>query len=131
MNQNQKNSRWRSKRIGLDIDGENQLQLLKSWFNAHAFFPKAKIEIKRTGHGYHIRIFQEHSIEQNFHVRRNLGDDPTRIFLDEFRVRVVPEWIDTLFNSKRQKGKITKEEDCNILAMPFISRLPCRKERIK
>jgi hypothetical protein len=91
-------------------------------------FPKSKIEVKATAHGFHIRIFKKHSVKANLEVRRMLGDDPMRIAIDEKRLTWgLSSWIDTLFTFKRQNGVISMEEDCNIWALPFASKLPCRK----
>ena len=120
--------RWRSRRIGIDIDSHNRLNLLKTYFNARYFFPGARIEVKATAQGFHFRIFQQHTIKQNLKVRMALGDDPMRIFADEQRMYIgLEEWVDTLFSVKAKGGKINRERDCNVLSLPFCSRLPCRK----
>jgi hypothetical protein len=126
--------RPRANRIGVDLDRPSELQLLKAYFNAKAFFRHNRVEIKATGHGFHIRIYRKcPSITKNMDVRRNLGDDPNRLWFDENRKKLpqLHNWIDTLFSMKLDKGELTYEEPCNILALPFISQLPCRKERVK
>ena len=116
--------------MGIDLDRPSQLQLLRSYFNAKAFFPHSRIEVTETGHGFHIRIYRTcPSIEKNLDVRRNLGDDPNRLMFDENR-KVHPllhDWVDTLFSVKLDKGKLTAEQPCNVLSLPFTSKLPCRK----
>jgi hypothetical protein len=122
--------RRRANRIGVDLDRPSRLRLLMSYFNAKTFFPHNKVEIKETGHGFHIRIYRRcSSIEKNLDVRRNLGDDPNRLWFDENRKKLpqLHGWIDTLFSVKLEKEKLTYEEPCNILALPFASQLPCRK----
>ena len=120
----------RGDRTGVDLDKPSQLQLLKSYFNAKHFFPHSRIEVTETGHGNHIRIHHKcPSIEKNLDIRRNLGDDPNRLMFDENR-KVHPllhDWVDTLFSVKLDRGKLTAEEPCNILSLPFTSKLPCRK----
>ena len=36
----------------------------------------------------------------------------------------------TAFQLKLEKGKLTREEPCNVLALPFFDRFPARKGRI-
>ena len=118
--------RWRDSRIGLDIDAPSELQLLKVFFNAQT--GRNKVDVKRTGKGFHIRIFKKHTITQNFDARRALSDDPMRIEIDEKRLHHgMIEDIDTLFTAKRDKGRITREENVNVLALPSLSRIPARK----
>ena len=120
--------RWRSRRIGVDLDNPTQLKLLKTFFNASHFFPDSKIEVLETGHGYHIKVWRNHLLQDNFTVRMCLGDDQMRLEADEFRVRLgLDHWVDTLFSFKKQDGKITREQPCNFLANPFWSQMPCRK----
>lgn len=124
--------RRRSTRIGLDIDKPSQLQLLSTFFNAHYFFPDRRITVKRTGKGYHFKIYIQHSLRENFITRMNLLDDSIRIKIDEDRVRVgLEDWTDTLFGWKGQAhGKtLSRETDCNPLALPFCSQLPAAKRR--
>jgi hypothetical protein len=122
--------RMRAFRVGVDLDHPSQLQLLKSYFNAKAFFLHSQIEVTETGHGFHIRIYHAcPSIEKNLDARRNLGDDPNRLMFDENRKvhLLLHDWVDTLFSLKLNKGKLTAEEPCNVLSLPFTSKLPCRK----
>lgn len=125
--------RARAPRIGVDLDSPAEWVLLKTYLNATGFFPHSRVEIKRTGHGFHIRIFETcEDIEKNLDVRRNLGDDPNRLMFDEYR-KLVPQlhdWVDTCFMWKIQKGKLTWEEPCNVLALPFNDRFPARKGKI-
>ena len=122
--------RWRRKRICLDLDAKNQLQLLKTYFNAKAMFPNSPIELKETEQGFHIRIFKNHSVHENFQTRMTLGDDPMRISIDEKRLAWgLIDWIDTMFTFKKVNGKISKEEDYNIFSLPFFFRFPCRKPK--
>lgn len=115
-------------RIGVDLDNVSRLNLLKTFFNAKHFFPNTKIEVKATAHGYHIRIYKQHSIEQNINVRRSLNDDPMRLMCDENRIIVgLEDWVDTLFFCKQTGTKVTHEVDCNILSLPSCSRVPCKK----
>ena len=121
-------ARWRDRRIGIDLDKVSRFTLLKTYFNARYFYPDVPIDVKATAHGVHIRIHKKNSLQENINARRLLGDDSTRIFADEMRIRMgLPEWVDTLFNFKHKHGKTTREESMNILSLPFCSRLPCRK----
>jgi len=91
-------------------------------------FPNTRVDVLETGHGFHLKIWKPHSVDENIEVRRCLGDDPDRLFIDELRRRIgLEHWIDTLFSFKREKGKVTREEPYNILSLPFWSRLPARK----
>jgi hypothetical protein len=120
--------RWRSKRVGVDLDTHSELQVLKSYFNAKTLFPKSPVEVKITGHGFHLRIFKQHSLKANIVARRILGDDPDRIECDERRIEYgLTDWVDTLFLAKTDRGKQTREEDYNVLCLPFFSKFPCRK----
>lgn len=93
-------------------------------------FPNTHVEVLETGHGFHLKIWKSHSVDENIEVRRMLGDDPDRLFIDELRRRIgLEHWIDTLFSFKREKGKVTREEPYNILSLPFWSRLPAKKKR--
>jgi hypothetical protein len=118
--------RWRDRRVGLDLDAPSELTLLKATINAAAI--AKKIEVKRTGHGYHVRIFKKHSLKQNFDVRRDLCDDPQRIEIDEKRQLMgYISTIDTLFNGKMANGVVTREEDVDVLSLPFNDRFPAKK----
>lgn len=125
-------NRRRSNRIGLDVDNPSQLRLLKTFFNAHYFFPNERIEVTETGRGFHFRIFRGHTLKQNFEVRRALLDDPVRLSYDEDRVRHgLIDWVDTLFNVKKTCEEVTREKLCEVLASPFYSRFPARKIKIR
>jgi len=121
---------WRRRRFGVDLDNCTRVELLRVFFNARYYFPDAEVDVKKTRKGYHLRIYKSHRLEQNLDVRRALLDDPTRIKFDEMRI-MHPElhsWIDTLFQCKRQNGKvISREEPCNIFAEAFATQLPSRK----
>lgn len=120
---------WRRRRIGLDLDKPSRLELMRAYWNAKHFFPDSKVELKRTGKGYHIRIHKKHELKENLDVRRALLDDPNRIKFDEKRIRhpKLHGWVDTLFKTKKRNGQITKEKPYSIMMDPFWSRLPCRK----
>jgi hypothetical protein len=123
--------RWRDKRVGVDLDAPSELKLLKTFFNAK--YGNKKVTVKRTRHGYHIRIYKKHSIRQNFDVRMNLGDDIARIYMDFDRFMEGNFLdLDTMFEWKKAPdGVITREEDVNVLALPFwCSRAPAEK-RVK
>ena len=124
-------NRWRDKRIGIDLDKCSEFTLLKTYFNATAM--NCPVTVKRTRHGYHIRIFKKNSLKENFAVRRHLGDDANRIAWDEMKQRIgIVNLIDTLFESKMESdGSITVEQDHNLLALPFLSRIPALKKRNK
>ena len=121
-----KSSRKRASRITIDIDHPSRLQLLKTYFNAKAVFQN--LEAKETGNGFHFRIHQFcPDIEKNLDVRRHLGDDPGRLCFDENRKVLLPNWVDTSFHAKLKGGKLTSEQSCNVLSLPFTDRFPARK----
>lgn len=120
----------RRRRIGLDLDGKNQLRLLKAYFTARHMFPNIRVDVLETGKGFHLKIWTVNDVDENIEVRRCLGDDADRLFVDELRRKMGLEgWIDTLFSFKRERGKVTREEPYNILSLPFWSRLPAKKKR--
>jgi hypothetical protein len=122
--------RTRAFRTCVDLDTPTEFDLLKTYLNAKGLFGK-NVKAKQTGHGYHLRIYQQcASIEKNLDIRRSLGDDPNRIGFDEERqaYSLLQDWIDTCFQWKRRNNeKPTHEEECNILALPAFSRFPARK----
>ena len=118
--------RWRDKRVGIDKDNVSELDLLKTFLQVKAL--NAPFEVKRTRHGFHFRIYIKHDLEQNFTIRMHLGDDASRIAMDYIRLlqgEILS--IDTLFMWKMEEGKVTKEEDSEVLALPFYSKLPAKK----
>lgn len=119
--------RRRDGRIAIDLDGDNQLKLLRAYFNALSL--GLPLKIFKTGGGWHIRIYVKHSLEQNFNIRRLLGDDQMRLAWDEDRARAgLIDWIDTAFVYKwPHGGKMTMEQEADPLTLPFWSHFPCRK----
>ncbi|MHA1721775.1 MAG: hypothetical protein ACTSXW_01735 [Candidatus Baldrarchaeia archaeon] len=72
-------------RVTVDKDYPSDLELLKTYFNMKFFTGKEpEVRISKSGRGYHfivrgLRI----SFETSLHLRRFLGDDETRVLLDE------------------------------------------------
>lgn len=121
---------WRRQRVCIDLDYPSRLTLLKVFFNVHYFFRDSDIIVKETTKGYHFRIKQKNTVQQNLDVRRNLCDDQGRLRFDEVRVGkpVLHNWIDTLFESKWRDGKIvSKEKPCNVFSEAFITKVPATK----
>jgi hypothetical protein len=117
--------------IGIDVDGKNQLRMLKRYFNAQNI---GRVEIKETQHGFHIRIFKRASIRQNIQSRLYLGDCIGRLQFDDMKIYFLklPEWFDTLFEGKRNRGgKWHFEEDFDPLSLPFFSQFPAKKMGVK
>ena len=83
--------------LTLDIDGGKRLTK-HSFFRASlkaanslalidALYPNRKVKVERTRKGIHIIAFGfDYSLENERMLRRFLGDDPTRIWLDEKRL---------------------------------------------
>ena len=129
MGRNSEHNRRRVARLTVDLDHASRLRLLSSYFNARHLFPEAPIKVTETGQGHHIRVFQAGiGVEDNLKIRANLGDDKGRLWFDEMRIRIgLVDWVDTLFQAKFKDGKWSREEPCNVLAEPFWSKLPSRK----
>lgn len=121
--------RRRDKRITVDIDNKNQFNILKTLFNTQYYFPNQKIEVLETRKGYHLRIYIQHRLNQNFIVRHALGDDSIRIGFDEDRRHQgLTEWIDTAFNIKFDGKYISHEKQTSLLHVPYWTRIPTRKK---
>ena len=108
-------------RIGIDID-RSYLNALKAYFNARYL---GKTVVRKTAHGWHIILYAHNDPETNIKVRATLGDDPNRLAIDEDRIIMrVPMKIDVLFSFKWSKeGYISIEEDCDILSLPWFSKI--------
>jgi hypothetical protein len=106
-------------RISIDLDTKNQFKLLKAYFNMKRF--SDNVEVKETGKGFHVKgYFENRTPEQNIHIRRMLGDCEGRLELDERRLQVgLGEFIETLFIWKKIRGKVTMEQDYNIMSEQF------------
>jgi hypothetical protein len=106
-------------RVSIDLDSKNQFNLLKVYFNMKRI--SEHVEVKETGKGFHVKgYFENRTPEQNIHLRRILGDCAGRLELDERRLAVgLGEFIETLFTWKKIKGKVTMEEDYNIMSEQF------------
>lgn len=89
-------------RITADLDTKDLFLVMKSVYNALTKIKKVKmIELTPSNSkGYHIIIYTTHKYtsEQQFQLRRLIGDDKQRIALD--RKRSIGK--NTLFSSKRK-----------------------------
>lgn len=96
------------RRLGVDLDSENQLELLKTVFNSFQFgYPR----VFKTRHGYHVEVSrfdgEPWTLQQSLEVRRSLGDDPLRLAYDEMKVYAgLQELVDTLFHGKRGRDGV-------------------------
>lgn len=96
------------------MDNFNQLKMLKAYYNAFRF--SRHVILFSTKHGYHIQIGGTFTTKEKLTIRRILGDDIERIFLDEGRLNAgLEDCVDTLFRRKRRWGKWSGEE----LAVPL------------
>lgn len=120
--------RRRENRIGVDLDKVPLWKVLSAYFNAKNI--SEKVETFKTRHGWHIKIYVAHTLQQNFDVRLHLGDDVRRLTADEARLRRgLIEWLDTLFEWKHDNKGESREKPVNPLAPAFWTRLPCTKRR--
>jgi hypothetical protein len=71
-------------RITIDIDDKRSFLALKAAYNLMSLLKNAYIEIHVTRRGYHVIAFTSDVLtkEQIISIRRTLGDDSTRIELD-------------------------------------------------
>lgn len=112
--------------IGVDLDTKNRFRLLKAYFNARQI---SEPILKETLHGVHMRIPIKTDVATNLEIRALLGDDPIRMNFDEMKISLnCPEAVDTLFFMKiGRDGKVSYEEDFNIMSEPFWSSKKARK----
>lgn len=110
----------RSDRIAVDLDGKNQFNLLKTYYNMKRL--TNIVRVFETKHGYHVMgYFPNRTAKMNLHIRNILRDCEGRIALDTERY----EWInddsiiETLFDWKVKDGNISVESDFNLNSMPF------------
>jgi len=104
-------------RVTIDVDGGELEALIKLLNLIHytRMFRRAKYELYRTGKGYHI-IARDLPItfEQSLLLRMMVGDDETRIMLDEID-ESKPKQV--LFTWKRTRGY---RKPLNILEFIFV-----------
>ena len=104
-------------RVTIDVDGGELEALIKLLNLIHytRMFKRAKYELYRTGKGYHI-IARDLPItfEQSLLLRMMVGDDETRLMLDELDGSK-PKQV--LFTWKRTRGY---RKPLNILEFIFV-----------
>ena len=104
-------------RVTIDVDGGELEALIKLLNLMHytRMFKRAKYELYRTGRGYHI-IARDLPItfEQSLLIRMMVGDDETRIMLDEIH-EGKPKQV--LFTWKRTRGY---RKPLNIMEFIFV-----------
>jgi hypothetical protein len=84
--------------LTFDLDQPSELSLLRLCARLGACLGGSLVDIRRTRHGYHVRAYTYNN--PNFNpqlLRREIGDDPIRISLDEKRP---PGFRQVLFNQK-------------------------------
>lgn len=115
--------------VKFDYDRPFQLQVLRAYFFLK--YLGADVFTYKTKNGWHIyAVFpREISKQANLTLRRELGDDPHRIWFDEVRImnNVLEDWFDTLFIEKvtiKNGKKVSKgrEELANPLYEPWFLR---------
>lgn len=108
----------KEKELGIDLDKPTMLNLLKAYFNAR--WIGGKVEVYRTGKGYHLRV---KNIKTSTSLRAWLGDDKDRLYLSEMR-----GGDDVLFHWKRNRGFVEKLDEDWVLRDPFWY-MPRRKPK--
>lgn len=108
----------RRERIGLDIDGDSQLNILKKYFNAKRI---GRTKLVSTRNGNHIEVESNHSMIDKMTIRQTLGDCRGRFWYDELRMSLgYFGCVDTLFEEKTYRdGSYSQEEEVDILSLPF------------
>lgn len=91
--------------ITIDLDRPARVRILQAWYNLSRIGP-ATIQgrISSSGEGVHIaaRLHEPITYEAMMEIRRELGDDPRRIYFDEVRPEAKPSQI--LFDIKRGRA---------------------------
>jgi hypothetical protein len=114
-------------RIGIDLDSKNRLRLLITYLNARRY---GKVKIFETNKGYHILIERPWNPEENIILRQILGDDPERLDYDDLKQRLkLIEFIDTMFEVKKDNGKISREVEINPLSEAYLTQFSPRRRR--
>ena len=104
----------RKNRCSVDLDSFNQLNMLKAYYNAFMF--SKHVILFTTKHGYHIHMGGTFEPKEKVEIRRMLGGDWARLWVDDDRIRFNDsDSVDTLFGKKRRWGKWSGEE----LAVPL------------
>ena len=104
-------------RVTIDVDGSELEALIKLLNLMHytRMFKRAKYELYKTGRGYHI-VARDLPItfEQSLILRMTVGDDETRVMLDEIDEKK-PKQV--LFTWKRTRGF---RKPLNIMEFIFV-----------
>ena len=120
-------------RLSIDLDGINQLNLLKTYFTLRRFTDKIEAFITSVENGkenYHISAYDLPEIPEQlqYELRAMLKDDQYRIWLDQ-RLHEKPEMV--LFNRRvkpnPKSGRWEKRYRWrlySILWKPFWSKVP-------
>ena len=106
----------RQDRISIDIDSNNQLHLLKAYFNMKRLTDM--VFVWKTNKGYHVQgYFPDRTPQENMMVRHMLSDDIARLALDDKRLYAgLDDCIETLFVFGKVKDGIESlEEPYNII----------------
>jgi hypothetical protein len=101
----------RKNRISIDIDCNNQLHLLKSYFNMKRLTDK--VFVWETNKGFHIQgYFPNRTSQENMMVRHLLCDDIARLDLDDKRLNAgLDDCIETLFVFGKVKDGVESKEE--------------------
>ncbi len=92
--------------IGIDVDGRDRgdasYRMLKAYYNLRWLFPRAHVVVEITKHGYHLCGFGPClTFETECTVRAALGDDRTRVKLDEYKKSIGSHNFNVLWTEKR------------------------------
>lgn len=104
---------------GLDLDSNSQLQMLKRYYNARALGKTVTLKRSPSGRGYHIHAKEGFTL----HEAMMLGDCRGRMFY-----WMIQGYSLTFGKRLNWWGRVVgREEEENVLAKPFWSRLVRRR----
>lgn len=128
----------RRKRISFDVDKKHlrwePLKVLRLYFCLRYFFPDCEVTVYTTRKGFHVKAVGDAvaliPVEKRVDFRETLGDDVQRIEHERLKLRLgLPYLVDTLFQIKfYPDGKVGREERIDPVALPYVSRVPCKKK---
>ena len=79
--------------------------MLMAKYNMEWLFPKAKVEVEITRHGYHVvGLGPCLPFEKTCLIRVLLGDDRARVHLDEYKKTIGSHNFNVLWTNKRGFG---------------------------
>jgi hypothetical protein len=95
--------------IDLDVERHDPLRMLMVYYNARHLYPNYPVEVRTTRKGFHVKIWKQATVKEDIEVRRNLGDDPMRLWYSEQHIQwgLPNHMIDVLYEGKKNKYRQT------------------------